>query len=241
MTERASTSVDATDPGLGEARRSFGPFDRAAYALFASRADARRHERDRRAYRGTTLTVTFDLYLARVYALSWLAGTALALAVAAAVLSLSPAALGSVAAGVLDGVARVGDGGLAGAVPDAVAITTRTPAVLAGGLGLAVALGVHWGVVYAGGRYLRWLAAARRANIGRTLPSAVRYLNVLASGSDGRRAMLARVADTDAYGETAPTHATESAFPSIRRHEPTAAVALRGVVVRAVGPPNASE
>ncbi|MFB6091011.1 MAG: type II secretion system F family protein, partial [Halobellus sp.] len=29
------------------------------------------------------------------------------------------------------------------------------------------------------------------------------YLNVLASGSDGRRAMLARVADTDAYGETA--------------------------------------
>jgi flagellar protein FlaJ len=57
---------------------------------------------------------------------------------------------------------------------------------------------VRWSVIYMGGRY-----PARRAAIDRTLPSAVRYLNVLSSGSDNRRAMLRRVADTDAYGETA--------------------------------------
>ncbi|MFB6090357.1 MAG: hypothetical protein ABEJ97_04795, partial [Halobellus sp.] len=192
MTDYPSQPSGGTDPGLGDGGRSFGAVDRAAYALFASRADARRHERDRRAYRGTNLTVTFDLFLARVYALSWLVGIAAAAAVSAAVLSLPPATLDAAATAVLDGVAGVGDGGLAGTVPESVRVTQRTPALLAGVLGVAVALGVHLGVVYGGGRYLRWLAAARRANVGRTLPSAVRYLNVLASGSDGRRAMLAR-------------------------------------------------
>jgi flagellar protein FlaJ len=53
-----------------------------------------------------------------------------------------------------------------------------------------------------GGWYLRWRANARRTDIERTLPGAVRYLYVLSSGSDGHRSMLRKVAATDPYGET---------------------------------------
>ena len=185
------------------ATRSLGAFDRAAYALFASRADSRRHERDRRAYRGTNLTVAFDLYLARVYALSWLLAVLAGGTLVAVGLALPPAMIESAAAGFFDRLAGVGSGGLGGSSADALDISRRNATALAGLVGVLATGGVHWSVVYAGGRYLRWLTAARRSNIGRTLPSAVRYLNVLASGSDGRRAMLRRVADTDAYGETA--------------------------------------
>jgi archaellum biogenesis protein FlaJ (TadC family) len=62
---------------------------------------------------------------------------------------------------------------------------------------------VRWLVVRAGGLYLRRAAAARRADIERTLPGAVRYLRVLASGTGDQRAMLRRVADQEAYGATA--------------------------------------
>ena len=185
------------------ATRSLGAFDRAAYALFASRADSRRHERDRRAYRGTNLTVAFDLYLARVYAFSWLLAVLAGGAIVAIGLVLPPTMIESAAAGLLDRLAGVGTGAIGGSTADALDISRRNATALAGLVGALAAAGVHWSVVYAGGRYLRWLTAARRSNIGRTLPSAVRYLNVLASGSDGRRAMLRRVADTDAYGETA--------------------------------------
>ena len=185
------------------ATRSLGTFDRAAYALFASRADSRRHERDRRAYRGTNLTVAFDLYLARVYAFSWLLAVLAGGALLAVGLALPPAMVESAAADLLERLAGVGTGGVGGTAADAPDISRRDATALAGLIGVLAAAGVHWSVVYAGGRYLRWLTAARRSNIGRTLPSAVRYLNVLASGSDGRRAMLRRVADTDAYGETA--------------------------------------
>jgi flagellar protein FlaJ len=204
-TGNASGSTDSA-PGQhasGESRRSFGAFDRAAFALFASRADARRHERDRRAYRGTNLAVPFDLYLARLYAASVLLAALGGGGVVAIGLALPPELLEAAAASVLERLGQVGSGKLGLTAPDEVVVTDRTVLALAGGSGLFVAAAVHWGIVYLGGRYLRWLAAARRANIGRTLPSAVRYLNVLASGSDGRRAMLRRVADTDAYGETA--------------------------------------
>ncbi|MGQ4554555.1 type II secretion system F family protein [Halobellus sp. GM3] len=208
MSERpdSTPASDADSPRgrSGGATRSLGAFDRAAYALFAGRADSRRHERDRRAYRGTNLTVAFDLYLARVYALSWLLAVLFGGFAAAVVLALPPALLESAAATLLERIGQIGDGGLRGvAAADGLPPTDRTLAVLAGGLGLLVATGVRFGVVYAGGRHLRWRTTARRASINRTLPSAVRYLNVLASGSDSRRAMLRRVADTDAYGETA--------------------------------------
>ncbi|RLM59692.1 hypothetical protein DVK02_02850 [Halobellus sp. Atlit-31R] len=197
------TNAGPTRNRSNASARSFGAFDRAAYALFASRADARRHERDRRAYRGTNLPVAFDLYLARAYAVSWLLALVVGGGVVAVGLALPPAAIESVAVGVLERVGRVGTGALDGVAVDSLQVTRRSAVALSAVVGLLVAAAVRWSAVYAGGRYLRWLSAARRANIGRTLPSAVRYLNVLASGSDGRRAMLRRVADTDAYGETA--------------------------------------
>ncbi|WP_256308138.1 type II secretion system F family protein [Halobellus litoreus] len=200
---KAAEDSTADGPRRAYADRSLGPLDRAAYALFASRADARRHERDRRAYRGTNVTVAFDLYLARTYALSWALAALVAGGVAAVGLLLPAGVVESAAAAVLERFGRVSGDGFGGSLPERIVLAPWQRTAVVGGVGALVAVGVHLGVVYAGGRYLRWLTAARRANIGRTLPSAVRYLNVLASGSDGRRAMLRRVADTDAYGETA--------------------------------------
>ena len=191
------------DRSTSHGGRSLGPLDRAAYAVFASRADSRRHERDRRAYRGTNVTVAFDLYLARVYAASWTLALLTGGAVVGIGLLLPTGFVESTAAVVLERVGRLGGAGSGVAVPERLSFSRTDVAGAVSLVGALVAAGVRFGVVYAGGRYLRWLSAARRANIGRTLPSAVRYLNVLASGSDGRRAMLRRVADTDAYGETA--------------------------------------
>jgi len=204
--EQPGSSTPAEQPGSSppSAVRSLGPFDRAAYALFASRADSRRHERDRRAYRGTNLTVAFDRYVARVYALSVVLALLFAGVVVAVGLFLPAGVVETAVTTLLERAARIGGRDLAGGVAAETSyLSERRLTALVGISGLLVGVGVHLGVVYVGGRYLRWLAAARRANIGRTLPSAVRYLNVLASGSDGRRAMLRRVADTDAYGETA--------------------------------------
>ena len=181
--------------------RSLGLPDRLAYALFANRADARRHERDRRVYRGTNLSVAFDLYVARVHAVSWLLA-ALGFALVVVLGTTLPAGVvESAAERVLRRVGGVG--GATGVLPADPRLAGRSAAAIAVATGLLVAVGVRVGVVYAGSRYLRWLSAARRSDIARTLPGAVRYLHVLASGSDGRRAMLRRVADTDAYGETA--------------------------------------
>jgi hypothetical protein len=54
-----------------------------------------------------------------------------------------------------------------------------------------------------GGLHLRWLTVTRRTDIERTLPPAVRYLELLAAGSDGPREMVAKAAAADAYGATA--------------------------------------
>ncbi|WP_089877375.1 type II secretion system F family protein [Halogeometricum limi] len=186
MTETVSRSTAARDDSLS-------PLDRVLYALFARHADARRHERARRAYRGTDLRVGFDLYLARVYGASWLAAFTLALPLPFVVLALPTTTI---------------DGWVAFAesvVPLAESLPVPpVPRLVVGVVAAGVAgIGVKRAVIVLGGRYLRWVAAARQANIDRTLPGAVRYLHVLASGSDGRREMLRRVADTDAYGETA--------------------------------------
>ncbi|MFC6836757.1 type II secretion system F family protein [Halomarina ordinaria] len=170
-----------------------GALDRGLYALFSRHADSGRHERDRRRYRGASLGSSFDLYLARVYGLSWvtfvLAGVgtvALALVVPAEVLD-GPAAFLQAGVPFLNRVDP----------PDV------PRGVAAAALGLAAgALGKR-GVVWAGGRYLAWVASARRSNIERTLPGAVRYLRTLAGGTDDHRTMLRKVAEQDAYGETA--------------------------------------
>ncbi len=69
--------------------------------------------------------------------------------------------------------------------------------LVSGGLG-------KWATVWLRRRYLRWRAAARRADIERTLPGAVRYLRVLATGNEELRAMVTRVANNrTTYGHTA--------------------------------------
>jgi archaellum biogenesis protein FlaJ (TadC family) len=166
--------------------------DRGLYALFSRHADSRRHDADREQYRGAALDVGFDTYLARVYGLSWLLAVGVGWLAALFVVALSAetvAAAIDAARAVVPGTAE----GTASAVPRAyVAVVV---AVLAGALAKRT-------TVAAGGAYLRWRADARRAAIDRTLPGAVRYLRALADGSDDRRAMLRKVAEQDAYGET---------------------------------------
>ena len=193
--------ADADGAAPTPATRSLGVADRLAYALFASRADTRRHERDRRVYRGTNLSVAFDLYVARIYAAAWLLA-ALGFALVVVLGTALPAGVVEAAAGRV--LRRLGGvGGVPDTVPTTPRLAVESVVAIAVVTGLLFGAAVRLAVVYIGGRYLRWLAAARRSDIARTLPGAVRYLHVLASGSDGRRAMLRRVADTDAYGETA--------------------------------------
>jgi archaellum biogenesis protein FlaJ (TadC family) len=161
---------------------ALGVLDRALYALFARQADRDRHDPDRKRYRATRLDASFDVFLARVYGVSWLVA-GLALAVAAGAATVVPA--------------RV-TGRLAAVSPLGPAAT----AWLA--VGLPAALAAKRGTVWAGGHYLGWRARARRADIEATLPGAVRYLSVLASGTTDERDLLRRVADRPAaYGETA--------------------------------------
>ncbi|WP_129114720.1 type II secretion system F family protein [Halegenticoccus tardaugens] len=183
---------------IAEAKRTVGSRslsvpDRALYALFARHADADRHAIDRRRYRGTDLRMSFDVYLARVYGLSWLAFFALLGPTFGLVFAVQPETLAVIAAFLEAGVPVVDQVG----VP---AMPRTYAAVLAAG---TVAYAGKRGVVRAGGAYLRWVTAARKADIERTLPGAVRYLHALSSGSDGQRTMLRKVADGEAYGETA--------------------------------------
>jgi archaellum biogenesis protein FlaJ (TadC family) len=153
--------------------------DRALYALFARHADAGRHRTDRRRYRGTDMRTSFDVFLARAYGLSWL--------------------VGALAAGV--GWVGATVALRAVALPGPFAVVPASAAAV--GAGVVAGLAAKRATVRTAGLYLRWVASARRTDIERTLPGAVRYLHVLASGSDGPREMLRRVAATDAYGETA--------------------------------------
>ena len=157
--------------------------DRALYALFARHADARRHDVDREYYRGTDVRASFGIYISRVYALSWGAFLLAFVATLAVALTVSPSVLGGA-----DGRAVGGT-----AVPYAAVAFALVVAAACKRLG-----------VWFGGRYLRWVASARRSEIERTLPGAVRYLQVLSTGSDDRRAMLRKIAaNEEAYGQTA--------------------------------------
>jgi archaellum biogenesis protein FlaJ (TadC family) len=170
--------------------KGFAAVDRMLYALFSRRADDPRHDADRRRYRGTTLGVPFEVYLARVYGVSWFA------------LGLA-AAWGTLAVLLLPEPARAGlGGGLDGLLP--VGLPAVPWIAVAGAGGLVAGALAKRGVIRLGGLYLGWVAKARRADIERTLPGAVRYLRALASGSDGERAILRKVAEQEeAYGATA--------------------------------------
>ncbi|MGM0590008.1 MAG: type II secretion system F family protein [Halobacteriota archaeon] len=167
--------------------------DRVLYALFARHADRSRHELDRRRYRGTDLKIGFDVFLARVYGLSWFVSLLVVAPAIVVLLALPEATLSAVADFLVAGVPLLEEVGV--------------PVIPRGALAVGCALTLSWGghrtVIRLGGLYLRWVSAARKTNIERTLPGAVRYLNVLSSGSDGNREMLRKVADTGAYGETA--------------------------------------
>ncbi|TKX80956.1 type II secretion system F family protein [Halorubrum sp. SD626R] len=161
--------------------------DRALYALFARHASDRRHDADRKRYRGTALNTGFETYLSRVYGCSWL----VALAVA------GPTLL--VALGAAPGLLAVAEGAVGGAAP----IGSASPEAVAVALAASTGLLAKRATVRLGGLRLRWITATRRTDIERTLPAAVRYLELLASGSDGPREMVAKTAASDAYGGTA--------------------------------------
>ena len=170
-----------------------GRLDRGLYALFSRHADAPAHERDRHSYRAAGLATSFDVFLARVYGLAWGVATGVAL--------LTTTAVAVIPASVVDaGLAFLSKG-----LPVVNRLTL--PAVPRVYVGVVAALVVgalaRVVIVRLGGLYLRRAAAMRREEIERTLPGAVRYLRVLASGSNDQRTMLRRVADQNAYAATA--------------------------------------
>jgi len=170
-----------------------GLVDRGLYALFARHADEPAHSTDRQRYRAAALETSFDLYIARVYGLAWVSGVVAAVWVLALVVALPAETTARVLGFFGDGLPLFNH--------DAVPALSRLHAgtLLAAGVGLCS----RWLVIRGGQAYLGHVAAARRAEIERTLPGAVRYLRVLASGSNDRREMLERVAEQDAYGATA--------------------------------------
>ncbi|ERH13043.1 MAG: archaeal flagella assembly protein J, partial [halophilic archaeon J07HB67] len=163
-----------TDPDTTPTRLS--AVDRVLYALFARHADGDRHATARKRYRGLRLRASFDVYLARVYGLSWVVAGAVAVTLAPVVSVLPAPTLPSV---------PVASGSWV--VPAAVVLVTAAAKRL---------------TLVAAGTYLRARAATRRTRIANSLPGAVRFLHALSSGSDGPQAMLRRVADRGAYGET---------------------------------------
>ncbi|SFL00063.1 Archaellum biogenesis protein FlaJ, TadC family [Halogranum rubrum] len=185
----ASASSGSTDPNA----TSLSVPDRALYALFARHADTDRHTSDRRHYRGTDLRTSFDVYLARVYGVSWLAFAALVVPTFLLAVALPASTLAAVATFLESGVPVV----------DQLGVPAMPRVYAAVGVSFVVAALGKWTTVRLGGLHLRWRATARRSDIERTLPGAVRYLHALSSGSDDQRAMLRKVADSDAYGETA--------------------------------------
>ena len=82
------THATAASPESPQPAGYASAFDRVLYALFARHADDRRHVRDRKRYRGTDLRLSFDVYLSRVYGLSW--AVALVVAVPAVVARVVP-------------------------------------------------------------------------------------------------------------------------------------------------------
>jgi hypothetical protein len=191
MTETETSGQ--SDLALGGGGSPSAVFDRVLYALFSRHADRTRHDSDRKQYRGTDLQVSFGVYVARVYGVSWLSFLALTLVGFTVAMTVPARTIAVISEFVHDGV------------PLLTRLPTPSPprTVLAVVAALAVGGAGKRGTVALGSRFLGWLARARRTNIRRTLPGAVRYLHALSTGSDGQRAMLRKVANNrTAYGET---------------------------------------
>ncbi|MFB6311437.1 MAG: type II secretion system F family protein [Salinirussus sp.] len=167
--------------------------DHGLYVLFSRHADRSRHERDRQRYRAAGLSTGFDIHMARVYGIAWAAGLLGALGVVWVGLL--------VPTGLVDTITTFVERGLP--------ILNRLPSLPVGRLeasiigGIAAGALIRFLVIYAASVHLRWRTRVRREDIERTLPGAVRYLRVLASGSNDQRDMLSRVAEQEVYGATA--------------------------------------
>ena len=172
---------------------NLGPLDRGLYALFSRHAASDRHDRDRRRYRAAGVNTSFDVFVARLYGVAWFTGL-----VAFLMVALLPVVL---PAGTVDGVITFFSRGLP--VLNELSVPSLPDPTVPLLAGLTVGLVVRGLVVRSGGLYLDRLASARRDEIERTLPGAVRYMRVLASGTADPRELLRRVAQQDAYGATA--------------------------------------
>lgn len=194
-TDTTGVTVETTDAtGAATGSRALSVLDRALYALFSRHADRPRHDADRKHYRATGVTASFDVLLSRTYGLSWLAFALLAAWTFVVVVALPDAALAT--------AAEFLQRGIPGLEAVGIPAVSRTGAATVAGVGVGIA--GKRGVVVLTGRYLKWSASARRSNIERTLPGAVRYLHALSSGNEEGTAMLRKVADREeAYGETA--------------------------------------
>ena len=182
--------VDHTGP-LDRPNR-WGPLvrlDEAAYTLFARHADDRRHDGDRVRYRGATASTPFSTFIARLYALSWVG----------CLLALPPAFV--FASTVSPTIATQATRAFARNAP--FVTPSLSPTSIAAVLAVLAGIVAKRATIALGGRYLRWLVDARRTRIERTLPGAVRYLDVLAAGSEDARTMVTRVSSNEAYGGTA--------------------------------------
>jgi archaellum biogenesis protein FlaJ (TadC family) len=164
--------------------------DRTLYALFSRHADQPRHERDRDRYRGAALAAGFETFLARVYGLSWLVGIGTGGGVLAFGFAFAPTFPGAF------------ERFVSAAVPGNVSLLPLSDASLLAVGALIVGGSMKRSTIASCMLYLRWRANARRVAIDRSLPGAVRYLRVLAEGSENTETMLRKVAEQDAYGET---------------------------------------
>jgi archaellum biogenesis protein FlaJ (TadC family) len=170
-----------------------GPVDKGLYALFSRHADSSAHDRDRQRYRSTGLSTSFEVFVARLYGFAWLVALTAGLGMLAVGALLPPSLTAQVF------------GFLGRGLPIVNALSLPSVGHLSVSVLAALSVGAlsRWLVIRAGGWYLGRLAAARREHIERTLPGAVRYMRVLASGTADTRELLRRVANQDAYGATA--------------------------------------
>lgn len=163
--------------------------DRLLYAVFGSPAEHGRLAAARDDFRGARTATSFDVFAARVRATAVLLGVGVGALVATTALAL-PAPTYSVLEATLGGL-----------VPGAPALPRLPVAIVVGVLAGVLA---NRATILAITTGLGMLAGARRDAIERTLPGAVRYIAVLASGTSDERDLLERVAAREAvYGETA--------------------------------------
>lgn len=175
-------------------RRLRDRFDGVAYLLFARHVDSGRHADDRARFAGLDLDVPFETVLIRQYALSW-------------ILAVGVAAWSTVG---LHAEMRSLE---RDAIPAPPAIADPTPdwwfLVLALGLGALAGLGAKLLFRRLASGLLGYLAKRRRAQIDQTLPGAVRYLHVAATGTTDPRQLLERVANRKrVHGATAEAFET---------------------------------